>query len=146
LVSSRFAAMTSPPTLRQRAYALGGRICDAGANWAGHPLALTGVILVCAASFLLLGSAVTGVLTLVLSVMAITLTQMVLNQQKRHEVALHLKIDELIHGVRGARDEIMGIEHMSESELEDLRQAGDEAERILTRRRDGKSDGKQRIH
>ena len=77
-------------------------------------------------------------LALVLSVLAITLTQMVLNQQKRHEVALHLKIDELIHAMKGARDEVMGIESKSEVELEALRITGDKAEEELAQRR-GKS-------
>lgn len=135
------------PSFRKRAYEFGCRLSDAGANCAGHPLALIGVILFCLVWFTLpIGNTATAVLTLVLSVMAITLTQMVLNQQKRHEVALHLKIDELIHGVRGARDEMMGIEHKSEAELEALRLAGDEAERVLERRRTGKDDGNQKVH
>lgn len=124
------------PNLRQRAYELGCHISDWGANLAGHPGALIGVVVFCVAWFLLpLGNAATAVLTLVLSVLAITLTQMVLNQQRRHEAALHLKIDELIHAVTGARDEIMGIETKSEAELEALRLAGDEAEEVLARRR-----------
>lgn len=126
----------SNASLRQRLYELGCRFSDAGANLAGHPIALIGVILFCAAFILLMGESATAVLTLVLSVMAITLTQMVLNQQKRHEAALHLKIDELIHAMGGARDEIMGIEGRSEAELEALRLSGDEAERELAERRD----------
>lgn len=131
--------------VRQRAYDLGCRFSDTGANWAGHPAALIGVLILCTACFALLGAEVTAILTLILSVAAITLTQMVLNQQKRHEVALHLKIDELIHGVRGARDELMGIEHKSEAELEALRLAGDEAERVLEERRSDRED-KGRFH
>ncbi|WP_029935170.1 low affinity iron permease family protein [Sphingomonas sp. UNC305MFCol5.2] len=124
------------PGLRQTLYNLGGRICDIGANIAGHPAALVGVIVFCIAWFLLpLGDKATAVLTLVLSVLAITLTQMVLNQQKRHEIALHLKIDELIHAMKGARDEVMGIETASESELEALRITGDKAEEVLAKRR-----------
>jgi low affinity Fe/Cu permease len=124
------------PTLRQRLYELGCRISDRGSNIAGHPLALIGVILFCCAWFLLpLGDTATAVLTLVLSVLAITLTQMVLNQQKRHEVALHLKIDELIHAMRGARDDLMGVEGKSEVELEALRITGDLAEEELEQRR-----------
>ncbi|MBX3565024.1 MAG: low affinity iron permease family protein [Sphingomonas sp.] len=115
---------------------MGCRFSDWGANIAGHPMALILVIVFCGAWFLLpLGDAATAVLTLVLSVLAITLTQMVLNQQKRHDVALHLKIDELIHAMRGARDEVMGIENKSEIELEALRITGDVAERVLERRR-----------
>ncbi len=126
----------SKPMLRQRLYTLGCRFSDWGANIAGHPLALVSVLVFCCAWFLLpLGEEATAVLTLVLSVLAITLTQMVLNQQKRHEIALHMKIDELIHGLRGARDEVMGIEHKSEAELEALRLTGDKAEEVLEQRR-----------
>ncbi|RYY24145.1 MAG: hypothetical protein EOP62_17780 [Sphingomonadales bacterium] len=132
-------AGVSKPNLRQKLYILGCRFSDWGANIAGHPLALILVILFCFAWFLLpLGESATAVLTLVLSVLAITLTQMVLNQQKRHEIALHMKIDELIHAMRGARDEVMGIEHKSEAELEALRITGDIAEEVLEKRH-GKS-------
>ena len=124
------------PKLRQTLYNIGCRFSDRGANIAGHPIALVGVIVFCFAWFLLpLGNTATAVLTLVLSVLAITLTQMVLNQQKRHEVALHIKIDELIHAMKGARDEVMGIEGKSEVELEALRITGDKAEEVLAKRR-----------
>jgi low affinity Fe/Cu permease len=111
-------------------------VSDRGADLAGHPIALIGVLIFCLFWFALpLGSTATAILTLVLSVLAITLTQMVLNQQKRHEAALHLKIDELIHAMRGARDDLMGIEHKSEAELEALRITGDRAEEVLEERR-----------
>jgi len=123
-------------TARGALYNLGCRISDTGADLAGHPIALIGVLLFCFAWFMLpLGDTATAVLTLVLSVMAITLTQMVLNQQKRHEAALHLKIDELIHAMQGARDEVMGVESKSEAELEALRITGDKAEEVLAVRR-----------
>lgn len=121
--------------LLQGLYNLGCRVSDVGADIAGHPLAQIGMVLFCAAWFLLpLGKQATEILTLVLSVLAITLTQMVLNQQKRHEAALHLKIDELIHAMQGARDEVMGIETKSEAELEALRRTGDRAEDVLAER------------
>lgn len=123
-------------TASQFLHALGSRISDGVANLAAHPGAQIGVVLFCLAWFLLpLGEDATAVLTLVLSVMAITLTQMVLNQQKRHEIALHLKIDELIHAMKGARDEVMGVETASEEELEALRITGDKAEEELAQRR-----------
>lgn len=121
--------------LFQGLYNVGCRVSDVGADIAGHPLAQIGMVLFCAAWFLLpLGKQATEILTLVLSVLAITLTQMVLNQQKRHEAALHLKIDELIHAMQGARDEVMGIETKSEAELEALRRTGDRAEDVLAER------------
>lgn len=122
--------------IRHSLYTLGCRVSDRGSDLAGHPGALVGVLIFCFAWFMLpLGDAATAVLTLVLSVMAITLTQMVLNQQKRHEAALHLKIDELIHAMKGARDEVMGIENKTEAELEALRITGDKAEEVLAKRR-----------
>jgi low affinity Fe/Cu permease len=124
------------PTILQSLYNVGCRISDRGATIAGHPMAQILLILFCVAWFALpLGNDATQVLTLVLSVLSITLTQMVLNQQKRHEAALHLKIDELIHAMKGARDEVMGIESKSEAELEALRITGDKAEEVLAKRR-----------
>lgn len=131
----RFRLAVVVPPRPRRLYTLGCRISDIGANLAGHPAALILVIIVCALFFRFGGNDATALLTLILSVLAITLTQMVLNQQKRHEIALHLKIDELIHAIRGARDEVMGIEHKSEAELEALRLTGDIAEQELAERR-----------
>jgi low affinity Fe/Cu permease len=64
-----------------------------------------------------MGAAGQNLLTLILSILAITLTQMVLNQQRRSELALHLKIDELITALDGARDELAGIESADEDTL-----------------------------
>jgi low affinity Fe/Cu permease len=67
-------------------------------------------------------------LTALLSILAITLTQMVLNRQEerekeahRRDVALHAKLDELLHASRRARDELAGIEDLEEEEIEKLR-------------------------
>ncbi|MEO5866932.1 MAG: low affinity iron permease family protein [Sphingomonas sp.] len=100
---------------------LGGKISDYVANIAGHPIAIAGMIVFCIGWIWIGGSASENALTLALSVLAITLTQMVLNQQKRNEAALHLKIDELILAKQGARDELAGIERASEDEIEELR-------------------------
>ncbi len=112
------------PSRAHRLYLLGCRISERGANLAGHPTSIVAMAMFCAAWFLIGGKAGENSLTLVLSVLAITLTQMVLNQQKRSEAALHLKIDELIIAVSGARDELAGIETRTEDELEALRRSG----------------------
>ena len=52
------------------------------------------------------------------------------NTQNRDAVALHLKLDELLRGVKGARTHFVDLEHLSEAELEELRQ---EFERIHDR-------------
>lgn len=123
------------PGLGKRLYGIGCHISELGANTAGHPSAIVLVAVFCAAWFLITGHAGENTLTLILSVLAITLTQMVLNQQRRSERALHLKIDELVIAMKGARNEIAGIETKSEEELEALRRTVDVAEEILEKRR-----------
>ncbi len=103
----------------RKLYEFGGRLADRGANFAGNPFAIIFVVVLCIA-WIAAGYAV-DFLTMLLSVLAITLTQMVLNQQRRHEAALHLKIDELVHSLDGARDDIMGAELLTEAEIEELR-------------------------
>lgn len=112
------------PSLSRKLYLFGCRVSDRCANLAGHPAAIAVVAVFCGTWFLVGGPASENMLTLILSVLAITLTQMVLNQQKRSEAALHMKIDELILSKRGARDELAGIERKSEDELEALRRDG----------------------
>jgi len=45
------------------------------------------------------------------------------NSQNRDSAAIQAKLDELLRAVKGARDEFIGIEHMSESDIEKLRSA-----------------------
>ena len=105
---------------------LGCRISGLVSDISAHPYAQLGFILVCIAWFWL-GLRV-DILTATLSIMAITLTQMVLNRQEereadahRRDVALHAKLDELLHASRRARDELAGIEQLEEEEIEALR-------------------------
>ncbi|MET3713509.1 low affinity Fe/Cu permease [Sphingomonas trueperi] len=110
------------------------RMASRTANLSGSPLAILLVAIFCAVWFLRAGQAGENTLTLILSVASITLTQMVLNGQRRSEQALHLKMDELVYAIRGARNEIAGIETKTEEELEALRCTGDAAEEELRER------------
>jgi low affinity Fe/Cu permease len=91
------------------------------------------VVVVCVAWFAL--GLKTDVLTAVLSILAISLTQMVLNRQNereaeahRRDVAMHAKLDELVLASRRARDEVAGIEEeLEEEEIEELRHHAKEA-------------------
>ena len=67
------------------------------------------------------GIAGANALTLILSVLSITLTQMVLNGQRRSEQAMHLKVDELVYAIEGARNAVAGAEGKSTDELAALR-------------------------
>ena len=109
-------------------YNFGCRLSARGSELAGHPLAILCMAVGCTAWFLIGGTAAENTLTLILSVLAITLTQMVLNQQRLSERALHMKIDELVFAIQGARDEIAGIEGKSEDELEALRRTASATE------------------
>jgi len=114
---------------------VGSRISGVVAGAAAHPVAQVGIILFCGGWVAIGGINSINPLTLVLSVAAITLTQMVLNQQKGHDAALHLKLDELIHAKKGARDELVEIEKATETELEALRRSGEVAENELIERK-----------
>lgn len=96
-----------------------GHISTVVANAAAHPAAQIAVLGACVLWIILGGSETT--LASTMSIGSFVLTQMVLSQQRRRERALHLKIDELVLSKTGARDEIAGIEHKSEAEIEELR-------------------------
>lgn len=54
------------------------------------------------------------------------------NTQNRDAKAIHLKLDELIHGVRGARNKLVDLEDLSDEELNRLQK---EFERLQHRER-----------
>lgn len=94
---------------------------------AAHPFAQIGVILFCALWWIF--KLPTDILTAGLSILAITLTQMVLNRQNereaddhRRDVAMHAKLDELLISQKGARDEMAGIEEMDEEDIAELKE------------------------
>ena len=106
--------------------ALGNRISEWVSNAAAHPFVQIGFILFCLAWFVL--GLRTDLLTAGLSIMAITLTQMVLNRQNdreieahRRDVAMHAKLDELLIAKRGARNAMAGIEDLPEEEITELK-------------------------
>jgi low affinity Fe/Cu permease len=111
---------------------IGCQVSSWVSDLAANPLAQLAVVVICAAWFALGFN--TGVLTAVLSILAISLTQMVLNRQNereaeahRRDVAMHAKLDELVLASRRARDEMAGIEELEEEEIEHLKQDAKDA-------------------
>ena len=111
----------------------GCRMSGLVSDIAAHPYAQFGFLVLCIAWFAL-GLPV-DILTAALSILAISLTQMVLNRQQeregeahRRDVALHAKLDELLHASRRARDELAGIEELEEEEIAALRDGAQPAE------------------
>ena len=96
------------------------------ANAAAQPLTQAVILLTCAAWWI--AGLPTDILTAGLSILAITLTQMVLNSQRerdkvdhRRDVAMHAKLDELLRAERFARKELAGIEELEADELAALK-------------------------
>lgn len=108
-------------------YRVGSGISAWVSDLSAHPYAQMGVIAICVGWFALgLG---TDLLTAALSILAISLSQMVLHRQnereaeaRRRDVAMHLKLDELIIAVRRAHNELAGIEDLPEEVIEELRE------------------------
>ena len=106
-----------------------------------------GVIAFCVSWFAL--RLPTDLLTAALSILAITLTQMVLNSQKeretdghRRDVAMHAKLDELLLAMSGARDEIAGIEELEVHEIIDLKENAQEKVETLDEELDERAEEK----
>ena len=139
--------MTKPgkATDKSRINALGCWISEKVADFSGNPFAQIGVILFCAIWFLI-GLRV-DILTAALSILAITLTQMVLNRQDakereahRRDVALHAKLDELLHATKEARDELAGIEdELEEEEIVELKENGNNVAHLPAAGRSGQA-------
>jgi len=122
-------------------YKLGCHISAWVSDVFAHPAVQLGFILLCIAWFV--SGLSTNLLTAALSIMAITLTQMVLNRQNereaeahRRDVAMHAKLDELIIAVTHAHNDMAGIEdlpeevivELKEETLQKLEEARDEAD------------------
>ena len=111
---------------------LGCRVSEVASDFSAHPFAQIGIILFCGLWWLI--GLPTDILTAALSILAITLTQMVLNRQNsreldahRRDVAMHAKLDELVIASRRARNEVAGIEEgLEEEEIEKLKQHAEE--------------------
>jgi low affinity Fe/Cu permease len=113
----------------------GHAVSEGVANAAAHPLNQVGLIAFCVVWWSL--GLPTDVLTATLSILAITLTQMVLNRQRlrgrddrRRDVAMHAKLDELLRAEGSARKELAGIDNLETEELAALKRRLSEAARV----------------
>ena len=114
---------------RQRSYLyrLGCMVSAWMSDISAHPYAQLGVVVFCVAWFAFGLS--TDLLTAALSILAISLSQMVLNRQNereaeahRRDVAMHAKLDELVIASRRAHNDMAGIEDLPEEVIVELRE------------------------
>jgi len=112
---------------RSALYRLGCSVSAWVSDVFAHPLVQLGFILLCVVWFV--SGWPTDLLTAALSIMAITLTQMVLNRQNereldahRRDVAMHAKLDELIVSVTHAHNDMAGIEDLPEEVIVELKE------------------------
>ncbi|MCF2515841.1 low affinity iron permease family protein [Sphingomonas sp. G124] len=128
----RASAMSGAPGQPQsaepgRLYQLGCRFSEWASDLSAHPFAQLGVIIFCVAWFAF--GLTADLLTAALSILAITLSQMVLNRQNereadahRRDVAMHAKLDELLIASRRARNDLAGIEDLPEEVIAEIKQ------------------------
>lgn len=124
--------MNNGKTKKSLVARLGSKVSAWVADMFAHPYAQIGIILFCALWWIF--KLPTDILTAGLSILAITLTQMVLNNQAereadthRRDVAMHTKLDELIAANRRAKNEFVGIEEREEDEIVQLKEQVKEA-------------------
>jgi low affinity Fe/Cu permease len=96
------------------------------AGWAGQPLAFilaTAIVILWATSGPLFGYSDTWQLVINTSTTIVTFLMVFLiqNAQNRDAAALQAKLDELIRATHAARNHFIGIEHLTEREVDLLR-------------------------
>ena len=103
-----------------------GRFADRVSHWAGQP----GAFLLAVASVIVWG--VTGplfhwsdtwqlVINTGTTIVTFLMVFLIQNAQNRDAAAMQAKLDEIIRAIEGARNEFIGIEHLTESQLEQIR-------------------------
>jgi low affinity Fe/Cu permease len=120
------------PNGKNWAERIGCLVSEVVSDIAAHPLAQFGFVIFCIVWFV--AGLPVDILTAALSILAITLTQMVLNRQNerevddhRRDVAMHAKLDELIAVSRRARNDFVGVEEKEEDEIVQLKEEVKEA-------------------
>jgi low affinity Fe/Cu permease len=66
------------------------------------------------------------------------------NTQNRDSKAIHLKLDELIHAMKGARNQLVSLENMSDEELGKLQKEFDRLARISASKNGANAPGSRR--
>ena len=120
------------------------RLSQIVSRWAGKPAtfaAACAIITLWAASGPVFGFNDTWQLVINTSTTIVTFLMVFIiqNSQNRDTAAIHIKLDELLSKVEGAREELMDLEELDESTLEEIRR---DYERRAKLAREGKDPDK----
>jgi low affinity Fe/Cu permease len=105
--------------------------CQRIASWAGQPVAFIAAVLI------VLIWIVTGplfqfsdtwqlVINTGTTIVTFLMVFLIQNAQNRDGAAIQAKLDELIRAIDGARDDFIGIEHLTDAQLEQIKKALEE--------------------
>lgn len=122
--------MTKKSTGPYRGSELFRKVAAKTAHAVGHPASFVAAaltVMAWAASGRIFGYSDTWQLVINTGTTIVTFLMVFLiqNTQNRDSHAIHLKLDELIRANRHARDRMMGLEKLTESELEELQEQFD---------------------
>ena len=87
------------------------------ARWTGSHWAFLVAAMIVVVSLAAFGIDLTNVAISVVTLLMVFVLQ---NTQNRDSAALHLKLDEIVRAVEGARDDVRGVESKSEPEIREL--------------------------
>ncbi len=115
------------------------RFAAAVSHWAGHPFVFSGAVallIIWGALGPAMGYSTAWFYLLFLptGISTFLMTFIIANTQNRDSVSIHVKLDELIRAVAGARNTMINVEELNDEELTDLRE---KLVKLAERARDG---------
>jgi low affinity Fe/Cu permease len=138
---------SKPGTVPEFFRAFARRISDfVGSSWAFAGAALTIIIWAAAGPFYHYSDTWQLVINTGTTVVTFLMVFLMQNTQNRDAKAIHLKLDELLRGVKGARTGLVRLEDLSEVELAELEKEFEALRRPASPTREPAPDAATRAH
>lgn len=97
------------------------------AHWTGSPTAFLVAVIAVVAGLATVGVETTNI---AISIVTLLMVFVIQNTQNRDSLATHVKLDELIVHLRGARNELAASEELTEDEISALRGSSEDIARM----------------
>ena len=138
---------SQPATVPEFFRAFARQISDfVGSSWAFAGAALTIIIWAAAGPFYHYSDTWQLVINTGTTVVTFLMVFLMQNTQNRDAKAIHLKLDELLRGVKGARTGLVRLEDLSEVELAELEKEFEALRRLPSPGAEPATDGTTRAH